>query len=138
MPTPSIPEPLKARPPKPNSRGAITVLARQAAKKAVKDRLRAQGLRLTRMKAADIEAMAQAYLAKHPELGCEGTCTPDGPDSAKDRDVRKDDAVVEEPTCRDKPLPPETPKPRGWGEKPKPNWLKRLLQKILRRWQRNR
>jgi hypothetical protein len=51
----------------------------------------------------------------------------------KDQDIPKDDAVVEEPTCRDKPLPPETPKPEGWGEKPKPNWLKRLLQRLLRR-----
>jgi hypothetical protein len=38
------------------------------ARKAVQDQLRAQGLRLSRLKAADIAAMAQAYLEDHPQL----------------------------------------------------------------------
>jgi hypothetical protein len=68
MATHSIPEPLAARPPRPSSRGAINILARQAAKKAVKEELRDQGVRVSLVKPAEIAAKAQAYLADHPEV----------------------------------------------------------------------
>jgi hypothetical protein len=38
------------------------------ARKTVQDQLRSQGLRLSRLKAADIERQAQQYLADHPQL----------------------------------------------------------------------
>jgi hypothetical protein len=47
---------------------AITILARQLARTAVKEKLRSQGLRLTRLKASDIEAQSRQYLAEHPRL----------------------------------------------------------------------
>jgi hypothetical protein len=69
MATQSIAEPLMARPPKPSSlsRGAVVVLARQAARRAVQEQLRSEGKRPTRMRAAEIEAMARAYLTAHPD-----------------------------------------------------------------------
>jgi hypothetical protein len=58
--------------PKPNSfvlgRGAIVSLARQMARNAAREQIRAQGKHPCRMKASDIEAMAQEYLEGHPEL----------------------------------------------------------------------
>jgi hypothetical protein len=133
MATNSIAELLAARPPKPSSRGAINILARQAARKAVREQLLSESKRLSRVKAADIAAMAQQYLEAHPELYlvARERAIKMG---MKDQDLPKDDAVVEEPTCRDKPLPPETPKPEGWGEKPKRSLiekLKRLLQRVF-------
>jgi hypothetical protein len=63
---------IAARLPKPNSlalgKGAILTLARQAARAAARDQLRSQGLRLSRIKAADIERQAQEYLEDHPKL----------------------------------------------------------------------
>jgi hypothetical protein len=63
---------ISARLPKPNSlalgKGAIVSLARQMAKGTVQEQLRSQGLRLSRMRAADITARAQEYLDAHPEL----------------------------------------------------------------------
>ena len=47
---------------------AINVLARLAAKKAVQEQLRADGVRVTLVKPAEISAKAQVYLADHPEL----------------------------------------------------------------------
>ena len=68
----SIAEPFAARPPKPSSlarsHGAVVCLARQAARRAVSEDLRAQGLRPMRMRAAEIERLAREYLAKHPQL----------------------------------------------------------------------
>jgi hypothetical protein len=39
-----------------------------AARKAVQDELRSQGVRVSLVKPADISAKAQVYLADHPEL----------------------------------------------------------------------
>jgi hypothetical protein len=80
--------------------------------------------------------MARQFLEDHPELFLDARerAIKMGLIAPKDRDMPKDDAVVEEPTCRGKPLPPETPKPEGWGEKPKkPKWpLIEKVKKLLR------
>jgi NAD(P)-dependent dehydrogenase (short-subunit alcohol dehydrogenase family) len=47
---------------------AVKVLARLAAKKAVEAELRAQGVRVTLVRPAEIAVQAQAYLQSHPEL----------------------------------------------------------------------
>jgi NAD(P)-dependent dehydrogenase (short-subunit alcohol dehydrogenase family) len=47
---------------------AINYCARSIAKNAVKEQLRAQGVRVTLVKPADIAAQAKAYLDQHPEL----------------------------------------------------------------------
>ena len=47
---------------------AVKVLARLAAKKAVEGELRAQGVRVTLVRPAEISVKAQAYLQSHPEL----------------------------------------------------------------------
>ena len=47
---------------------AINYLARSAAKKVVAEQLRAQGVRVTLVKPADIAAQAKVYLEQHPEL----------------------------------------------------------------------
>ena len=47
---------------------AINVLARLAARRAVQEQLRAQGVRVTLVKSAEISAQAIQYLASHPEL----------------------------------------------------------------------
>ena len=52
----------------PISASAVHVLARLAARKAVQEELRSQGVRPTQVKPAEISAKAQAYLANHPEL----------------------------------------------------------------------
>jgi len=52
----------------PISRSAICILARLAAKRAVTEELRAQGVRVTLVKPAEISAEAQVYLQAHPEL----------------------------------------------------------------------
>ena len=52
----------------PVSRFAICILARLAAKRAVTEELRAQGVRVTLVKPADIAAKANEYLSAHPEL----------------------------------------------------------------------
>jgi hypothetical protein len=57
-----------AKPFKPIGTVAITVLARIAAKKAVQEQLRAQGVRVTLVKPADIAAQAKAYLDANPHL----------------------------------------------------------------------
>jgi hypothetical protein len=49
------------------ARAAIT-LAQQRARSAVKHRLRARGLKVQYIPHREITAMAQAYLAEHPEL----------------------------------------------------------------------
>jgi hypothetical protein len=56
------------RSPLAQGRCAIISLARLAARKEVKERLRAQGLRLSRVKASEVEERAREYLADHPEL----------------------------------------------------------------------
>jgi hypothetical protein len=53
---------------KPIGTVAITVLARMAAKKAVQEELRSEGVRVSLVKPAEINAKAQSYLADHPEL----------------------------------------------------------------------
>ena len=53
---------------KPIGAVAITVLARIAAKKAVQEELKAQGVRVTLVKPADIAAQARAYLEANPRL----------------------------------------------------------------------
>ena len=52
----------------PVSASAVHVLARMAARRAITEELRAQGVRVTLVKPAEISARAQVYLAKHPEL----------------------------------------------------------------------
>ena len=49
-------------------RQAVMVLARLAAKKAVQDQLRAQGVRVSLFPYAELMRQAGEYLAKHPEL----------------------------------------------------------------------
>ena len=48
--------------------GAVKVLARLAAKKAVQAELKAKGVRVTLVRPAVISAQAQVYLQEHPEL----------------------------------------------------------------------
>ena len=52
----------------PISASAVHVLARLAARKAVQEELRAQGVRVSLVRPAEVSARAQAYLADHPEL----------------------------------------------------------------------
>jgi hypothetical protein len=52
----------------PISASAVHVLARIAARKAVQEELRAQGVRVSLVKPAEISVKAQVYLADHPEL----------------------------------------------------------------------
>jgi hypothetical protein len=47
---------------------AVKVLARLAAKKAVQEQLRAQGVRVTLVKPAEIAEKAKAYLEANPHL----------------------------------------------------------------------
>jgi hypothetical protein len=53
---------------KPVGNHAIHVLARLAAKKAVQEELRAQGVRVTLVRPAEITERAEVYLELHPEL----------------------------------------------------------------------
>ena len=62
----------------PISRSAICILARLAAKRHVTEELRAQGVRVSLVKPAELSVKAQAYLQAHPELI----------DQAKDRALR--------------------------------------------------
>ena len=52
----------------PISASAVHVLARLAARKAVQEELRAQGVRVTLVKPAEISVRANEYLSQHPEL----------------------------------------------------------------------
>ena len=52
----------------PISASAVHVLARLAARKAVQEQLRSEGVRVTLVKPAEISAKAQVYLQSHPEL----------------------------------------------------------------------
>jgi hypothetical protein len=52
----------------PTSASAVHILARLAARKAVQDELRSQGVRVSLVKPAEISAKAQVYLQSHPEL----------------------------------------------------------------------
>jgi hypothetical protein len=52
----------------PISASAVHVLARIAARKAVQEQLRSQGVRVSLVKPAEISARAQVYLQSHPEL----------------------------------------------------------------------
>jgi hypothetical protein len=47
---------------------AVKVLARSAARNAVKDQLRGAGVRVSHVRQADIQAQANVYLEQHPEL----------------------------------------------------------------------
>jgi hypothetical protein len=49
----------------------VKVLARQAARNAVKDQLRGAGVRVSHVPHAEIVSRASAYLADHPELYAE-------------------------------------------------------------------
>ena len=51
-----------------SARHAINTLARLAAKNAVKEKLRGDGVRLTLVPPREISEKAQRYLADHPEL----------------------------------------------------------------------
>jgi hypothetical protein len=52
----------------PISASAVHVLARLAARRAVKEQLRAEGVRVSLVGPAEISTKAQRYLADHPEL----------------------------------------------------------------------
>ena len=52
----------------PISASAVHVLARMAARRAVQEQLRSEGVRVSLVKPAEISVKAQAYLADHPEL----------------------------------------------------------------------
>ena len=52
----------------PISASAVHVLARLAARKAVQEELRSQGVRVSLVKPSEISARAQVYLADHAEL----------------------------------------------------------------------
>ena len=52
----------------PISASAVHVLARMAARRAVTEQLRSEGVRVSLVKPADISVKAQAYLQAHPEL----------------------------------------------------------------------
>jgi hypothetical protein len=54
---------------------AVFVLARQAARKAVKRQLQARGLKPQYMSARDISVLADEYLAEHRELITEAKAT---------------------------------------------------------------
>jgi hypothetical protein len=49
----------------------VKVLARSAARRAVNEQLRAQGVRVSHVRYAEIVSRANAYLADHPELYAE-------------------------------------------------------------------
>jgi hypothetical protein len=50
------------------ARIAVPVLAKQIARKAIREQLRRQGVKLSYVKARDIVAQAKAWLAAHPEI----------------------------------------------------------------------
>jgi len=52
----------------PISASAVHVLARLAARKAITEQLRAEGVRPTQLKPSELSVRASAYLASHPEL----------------------------------------------------------------------
>jgi hypothetical protein len=52
----------------PVSASAVHVLARLAARKAITEQLRNEGVRVSLVKPAEVSARAQVYLANHPEL----------------------------------------------------------------------
>ena len=60
--------PQASEPFQPISRTAICILARLAAKRAVQDQLRSDGVRVTLVRPAEIAAKANEYLSTHPEL----------------------------------------------------------------------
>jgi hypothetical protein len=47
---------------------AVKVLARSAARRVVQEQLRAQGVRVSHVRYAEIMSRANAYLSDHPEL----------------------------------------------------------------------
>jgi hypothetical protein len=47
---------------------AVRVIAEQTARNAVRDNLRAQGVKLSYVKMRDIVSQARAWLAAHPEI----------------------------------------------------------------------
>ena len=53
---------------RPISASAVHVLARLAARRAITEQLRSQGVRVSLVKPAEISAKAQVYLQSHPEL----------------------------------------------------------------------
>jgi hypothetical protein len=57
-----------AKPFKPIGTHAVKVLARLAARNAIKQQLRDQGVRVTLVPVHEIEEKAREYLANHPEL----------------------------------------------------------------------
>ena len=52
----------------PISASAVHVLARTAARKAVQEELRSEGVRVSLVKPSDISVRANEYLSQHPEL----------------------------------------------------------------------
>jgi len=56
----------------PISASAVHVLARMAARRAVQEELRSQGVRVSLVRPAEISARAQVYLADHPASAAYG------------------------------------------------------------------
>jgi hypothetical protein len=52
----------------PISASAVHVLARMAARRAIQEELRSQGVRVSLVKPAEISVRANEYLSQHPEL----------------------------------------------------------------------
>jgi hypothetical protein len=52
----------------PISASAVHILARLAARRAVTEQLRGEGVRVSLVKPSEISTRAQAYLQEHPEL----------------------------------------------------------------------
>ena len=52
----------------PISASAVHILARLAAKKAVQEQLRSEGVRVSLVKPAEISVRTNEYLSQHPEL----------------------------------------------------------------------
>ena len=74
---------------------AINVLARLAARNAVKEELKGQGVRVSLVPIASIHAQADEYLRRHPELF----------DQARERAVRMGMIDLREPmTTPDRPV----------------------------------
>ncbi len=57
-------------------RRAITVLARLAARNAIRRKLQAQGRKVTLIPLAEIAPLADHYLQQHPELLCDAALSP--------------------------------------------------------------
>jgi hypothetical protein len=79
MATNSLPQPILDTF-EPISASAVAILARLAARNAVKEQLRSEGVRVSLVRPCEINLKGTAYLALHPELfgRSSGTCCAHG------------------------------------------------------------